>query len=228
MWLFSAAVRAKSLALIAGPLLLMPRALAALLPAGVHILLACAAGSTIKATLLLAFADPCCIWQQVTAATTGEPTFPSFGETLLGFLLAGAAGCGIFWQRDHAGVKVLYCFGVAALAATQNLDGATAGQTLLCVFFFQLGPWKSIFNLSDLACAANVFHGARIQLALTGHEIAMFAPQAHPGQVGPHFVPLFVLEAIEGPDLLAPGACSIGHLAFPDSGPIHILTPQGS
>ena len=228
MPLFSAAVGAKSLALFARPLLLMPGTLAALLPAGVHVLLTRAAGSAIEAAPLLALTDACRAWQQRAATTAREPALPLSAVSLLGFLLAGAAGHGVFWHRDHTRVKVLCRFGIAALAATQVLDGAAAGQTLLCVLFFELGPRKSILNLSDLACATNVFHGARIQLAFTGHKIAMFAPQAHPGQVGPHFVPLFVLEAIEGPDLLAPGACSIGHLAFPDSGPIHILTPQSS
>ena len=139
----------------------MPRALAALLSAGVHILLPCAAGSAIQTAPLPVIAGPCLIWKDFPATTAREPILLEFVVGLLrGLFLAGVASRAIFWQRGHTGVKACHRLGFAALATTQILGGAATGQALPCVLFFELRPWKSILDLSDFACAAHVFHGA--------------------------------------------------------------------
>ena len=54
----------------------------------------------------------------------------------------------------------------------------------------------------------------------------MFAMHAHGWHVGPHLLPLHVLEAVEVPHLLTMRANCMGVQAFSIGNQVHILTPQ--
>ena len=203
----------------------MPLGLAA--AAGLFVLLPSAPGSAVEATpLVQSLLASRASWQHLPATSALEPILAELLVNLAFHdILASFAYHASRREGDHGGIEVLDAFAVAAMSTPQDVSLLAAGKALLAVLLLQLRSWESILDLGQLADAARIFDSC-VKLALAGPMLAMLALHAHGGHVGPHLFPLFVLKAIQMPNLLTLGAGRVRIQAFSIGGQVNVLAPQ--
>ena len=146
-------------------------------------------------------------------------------DTLLHGILTSFAYHASGREGDHGGIEVLNAFAFATISTPQDVSLLAAGKALLAVLLLQLRSWESILDLGQLADAARIFDG-RVELALAGSMLAMLALHAHGRCIGPHLFPLFVLKAVQVPNLLTMGARRMQIQTFGIGGQVDLLAPQ--
>jgi len=188
----------------------MPLGLAA--AASLFVLLPGAPGCAVEAVLVARLLAAGCSRKGLLVAAAHEPIFalllvdPVLHGSLISFVYHATGG-----EGDHGGIEVLDALAVATMSTPQDVSLLAAGKAFPAIFLFQLGSWKGILDLSQLADAARIFDGC-VKLALARSMLAMFRLHAHCRRVGPHLFPLLVLKAVQMPNLLTMGARRVwGH-----------------